>query len=145
MASVLRRLRLTDDDGHTLRSVSLGEDIRFEIELAAKEVLPDVSIALHIYSALGQRVATCHSRYQSSEPIIVRGDTRVSCTVKKMSLLPGPYSVVVGVASAGDQIDRIDPALFLDVTPRDIYGTGRLPPPRDGVFAPEARWSVLKG
>ena len=56
--------------------------------------------------------------------------------------MPGTYSVVVAFASAGAEFDRIDPAGQIEVVPRDVYQTGRIPPPKDGVFVPRAHWSV---
>jgi FkbM family methyltransferase len=64
----------------------------------------------------------------------IDGPTVVTCRVPAMPLMPDRYSIVIGVATGRDQIDRIEPACFFDVVPRDVYGTGRLPPARDGVL-----------
>ena len=140
---VMQRLRIADRAGRTLESVSLGEDVRFEVELSSSKILRDVAVGIHIYNALGQRVVTCHSSYQHLQAISIQGVVRVSCQMRRCSLLPGPYSIVLGVASRHEMVDRVEPALSFDVIARDFYGTGRLPPPRDGVFAPDVSWEVV--
>ncbi|MFH0953718.1 MAG: ABC transporter ATP-binding protein [Verrucomicrobiota bacterium] len=139
---IARRLRLTDARGATLNSVSLGEDVTFQLELFSDEPLRDVVIGIHFYNSLGLRVATCHSKHQYPGTIAVNGRAVVNCTWSRCALLPGPYTIVLGLAAGGENLDRIDPALSFEIAPRDFYGTGKLPGPRDGVIAADARWTV---
>ena len=139
---VLRRLRLTNAAGELLRSIPLGEPLCFEIRLNCSHLLRAISIGIHIYDSLGHRVLTFHSRYQMTETIALDGPTLVRCNAESCRLMPGRYSVVIGVASGNQQIDRIEPCGAFEVVERDVFRTGRLPSPRDGVFVCWAEWSA---
>ncbi|MGD9872960.1 MAG: ABC transporter ATP-binding protein [Kiritimatiellia bacterium] len=139
---VLQRIRLTSADGATLQTAAMGADIRFELNLAPRQRLDGAVIGVHVYNSMGQRVMTCHTEYQYPERLNITRPVIAACTIRRLALMPGTYTVVLGVAAIGEQVDRIDPALSFDVHASDVYGTGRLPPARDGVFAPEAVWTV---
>jgi lipopolysaccharide transport system ATP-binding protein len=139
---VLQRLRMTDDAGTTLSTVQLGQPAIFELHLTSAQRLPEIAIAIHIYSSIGQRVVTFHSRYQHVPVMSVNDKAVICCRMDSCQLMPGTYSIVLSLDSAREQIDRIESGLGFEVSPRDIYGTGRLPPPRDGVFLPAAHWRI---
>ncbi|HVT88210.1 MAG TPA: ABC transporter ATP-binding protein [Tepidisphaeraceae bacterium] len=138
----LKRLRMTDDVGATLGGLHLGQPATFEVHLASERRLPEVSVAIHISSSIGQRVVSLHSRYQCPRQISVDGHTVVRCRMDSCQLIPGTYSIVLSVDSIGQRVDRIESGLGFEVAPRDVYGTGRLPPPRDGVYVPMVTWHV---
>jgi hypothetical protein len=56
--------------------------------------------------------------------------------------MPGLYSINVLLTGGRERIDQIDSALTVEVAPRDVYGTGKLLPPKCGPYAPEAEWRV---
>jgi hypothetical protein len=70
------------------------------------------------------------------------GPLQLRCEIPEIRLMPGTYTVVVALASGGAEFDRIDPAGQIEVVPRDVYATGRIPLPKDGVFVPRAKWTV---
>jgi hypothetical protein len=48
------------------------------------------------------------------------------------------------VTDVNGMVDMIDGVPF-EVTPRDIYGTGRILPARTGAIVPEIEWTVESG
>ncbi|WP_428938294.1 ABC transporter ATP-binding protein [Fontivita pretiosa] len=139
---ILRRLRLLDDGGRVLRCAELGRPLTFELELMSENRLANVVAAIHIYSSLGQRVVSYHSRYQAPASIALEGTTILRCRTPMCQLMPGEYSLVLGVDSGQDTVDRIESGLHFEVAPRDVYGTGRVPSSRQGVYVPQAEWSA---
>ena len=142
---VFRRLRIVDDCGRPLATVGLGEPVTFEVQLEPREPLVNVGVAIHLYNSIGQRVVTFHTDYQYARAIRIARTTVVSCRIPSFRLLPGCYSIVLGLRSASGVTDRIESLLGFDVASRDVYGTGELPPPRDGIFAPDCKWMVDVG
>jgi lipopolysaccharide transport system ATP-binding protein len=142
MKPVARRFEIRDHEDRATQCISLGESMTFDLELASDGLLRDVVVGIHIYNIMGQRVATCHTTHQYGGRIDVEGRVRLTCRLNRCDLLPGTYAVVLGVAAGRETVDRIDPVTSFEVTPRDVYGTGRLPAPRDGVIAPDAQWTV---
>ncbi|HWP40293.1 MAG TPA: ABC transporter ATP-binding protein [Tepidisphaeraceae bacterium] len=139
---LLRRLRLVDDAGMVLKWVELGSALTFELEVYAPERIKDVAAAIHVYSSIGQRVVTYHSRYQADSPMSIEGRVVLRCRTPACELMPGDYSLVVGLDSGHDTLDRIESGLHFEVVPRDVYGTGRLPSSRHGVYVPRAIWTA---
>jgi lipopolysaccharide transport system ATP-binding protein len=143
----LTRLQILDATGEPAKAILVGRSATFKVAFKPRRRLIDGAVGLHFYSILGQRVMSLHTGYQAGPMPAVesRGDGKndfvVACTCPALNLAPGRYRLVVAIASAGDQLDRIDPAASFDVLPTDFYSTGRFPPERDGVFWPPARWS----
>ena len=137
---VFRSLRLTDDSGNLLSVVRLGKPVTFELELDTDQPLRRACIGIHLYDMHGRRVMTCHSAYQTNLTLDIHGRRLVRCRLPSCRLMPARYSIVLGLAAGNENIDRIEPAMEFDVVPLDFYGTGKLPPARDGVFVPDAEW-----
>jgi lipopolysaccharide transport system ATP-binding protein len=148
---ILARLQITDITGAVAKALVVGKPAIFKVTVKPRRRLVGVVVGLHFYSLLGQRVMTLHSGYQAGPmpALEYRGPHEAEfilrCKCPALNLAPGRYRLVVAIASAGDQLDRIDPAASLDVLPADFYATGRVPPARDGVFWPEVQWSWAQG
>ena len=68
---------------------------------------------------------------------------KVVCDIPAVRLLPGTYVLGgLGCRSGVEQLDLIEIAGEFEVIDADVYGTGRLPDPRNGVMLPEATWSL---
>jgi lipopolysaccharide transport system ATP-binding protein len=147
----LTRLQILDATGDLAKAVVVGKPATFKVAIKPRRRLVGGAVGLHFYSTFGQRVMSLHSGYQAGPmpALEYRGPHEaefiLECKCPALNLAPGRYRLVVAIASAGDQLDRIDPAASLDVLPADFYATGRVPPARDGVFWPEVQWSWAHG
>jgi lipopolysaccharide transport system ATP-binding protein len=140
----LTRLQVRDASGAIARALVVGKPAVFSVTLTPPRKLTGVTIGLHFYSALGQRVMSLHSAYQAEALPEIESEREavVECVCPILQLAPGRYRLVIALAARGGQIDRIEPAITLDVLPADFYATGRMPPSRDGVFWPAAQWTL---
>lgn len=139
---VFTRLRLTDDVGETLSGVRLWEPVTFEVSISPQDEVVQCAIGIHIYNELGARVATCHTGYQYEKSLSLSEPCIARCRLESWPLMPGRYGVVVAMATGTSQIDRVEPALNFDVLASDVYGTGKMPPRRDGMIVPKVEWRV---
>jgi len=58
-----------------------------------------------------------------------------TCRIPELPLSPDIYTVFISCGVEQDLADRIENAGQFEVLPADIYGTGRIPSPKDGVIA----------
>ena len=56
--------------------------------------------------------------------------------------MPGQYTVSVLVSSSNELIEEIDSCMQMEITPRDLFGTGLLPKPKNAMYLPSATWQV---
>lgn len=139
---LLRRLRIADGNGAIVNNVQLGQPVTFEVEVETKQRLPESSVAIHMHNSIGLRVTSLHSKYQYNESVTVDGRALFRCRMDSCQLMPGSYSIILNLNSGRDGVDRIESGLGFEVMPRDVYGTGRVLQPRDGVYVPDAQWQV---
>jgi lipopolysaccharide transport system ATP-binding protein len=140
--SVAHRFLIKNSKGDILQRIPIGSTAKFEIYLESDRRWSNISIGIHIYNSYGQRVVTYNSKFQHPDNIILEGSAVVSCIMPRLILLPGRYSLILSVASGRMELERIENVIFFEVTPRDIYGTGKMHGPKDGVFAPDGYWKV---
>jgi len=142
---IIRRITLASVDNSPRNTFALGEPIVFKVVLESEQALSHVIVGLHVYNFMGQRVVTFHTRDQLAGTLNVNGKVILSCLWNECYLMPGQYTLVVGLASVSGQEDRIDPALSFTVIEFDYYGTGRIPPSRtDGYFLPRCQWEIVE-
>ena len=139
--TVLRRFRILNEDEKPQGHAPLGGDVCFEVSGDTPERLDGVTLNIRMETLMGQRVAVCHTEYQHREPISLQGPFRFLCRMRNCRLMPGPYHLSLFLKSARGLEDQID-GLSMTVTPRDVYGTGRVVPPRTGTYVPEATWHI---
>jgi len=69
----------------------------------------------------------------------------VTCHFERLPLVPGTYSIDLWLGDEHTAIDAIFDAVSFDVTPADVFGSGKLPHAGMGsVFWP-ATWSLRPG
>ena len=118
--------------------------VRFTIELHENLDVSNLAFGIHIYSCMGQRILTLHSTHQYPDSIRSSGINSVICTMQRCLLQPGPYTVTLSVMMGADQLERFDPAARFEVIGRDLWDTGKLPRPDDGVVIGDARWETAQ-
>ncbi len=137
----LSRLRILDDSG-SAGVLTVGRSATFTVDVLPRRRLRNAAVALHFIAPLGQRVMTLHSGYQAQATGAIDSPSRFECCCPALQLAPGRYRIVVAIAAAGEQLDRIEPATSIEVAPADYYSTGKVPPQGDGVFWPTALWTA---
>ncbi len=137
----LKRLVILDAAKQVANALPAGRDATFRVEIEPPFDLLGASFALHFYSSFGQRVMSLNTAYQWNSSWDVKGPSVLECRCTPLLLAPGRYSLTLGLAGGGRQIDRLENVAWLDVVPSDFYGTGKTPPQRDGVLWPHVKWS----
>ncbi|MEM4217914.1 MAG: ABC transporter ATP-binding protein, partial [Candidatus Methanomethylicaceae archaeon] len=137
MMPALQYARILASDGTMTDSFLQGDPICVEINYDASpfcEALAGVGIILT--SVQGIRVGG-YNTYMAFPPphrVPLRGN--IKFIIRAPSLTPGAYYLTVSLGvHQGHLLDKVENALSFSVAPRDIYETGYLLTPEDGVVA----------
>ncbi len=138
---ILQRMRILNVAGDPVSHIPLGEDIIFEIRGRTEKKLSNATLGIRINRPNGQRATTCLTSYQYTGSITLNGNFMLSCCLKNCRLMPGAYSILIVLKSDQGAIDKVDDLAF-EVTPRDIYKTGKALSEQMGIYIPEVHWDV---
>jgi hypothetical protein len=131
-------------DGEVSTNFGQGDSIVVELEYDAQECpVPLTGAGFNLVSASGARVGGFNN-YMAHEPpqsIPPRGVVRF--ILDRPALTPGAYFITPSLnTDPRVVVDMVDFAASLTVEPRDVYGTGYLLTPEDGVVALECRFEI---
>jgi lipopolysaccharide transport system ATP-binding protein len=127
--------------GSPAAAVRVGEDAVFRITGRPARPLVAATFNLQVRNSYGLRVATLHSGYQHQGTLDLGGSFVLSCRFANCRLMPGRYEIDL-ILKAANAEPSVYPGLPLTVVASNIYGTGKLLPPRTGSFLPDATWTV---
>jgi lipopolysaccharide transport system ATP-binding protein len=140
-------IRLCNDAGQTTGSIPMGKGMRVELSFDLKAAMvEDPSFMVTVHTGSGQPVMRFATHESVGELPPVRSSGTVSVEVPQTHLMHGTYYLSVAMLSRGVEVDRVDEAIQLDVSPWAVegaYPTGKVPPARAGLLAFEAcGWST---
>jgi lipopolysaccharide transport system ATP-binding protein len=138
----IKRFRVRDSQGNVTRTIPLGEDVTFELEIESPQPLSNCHVNIRLFGGRAERLMTCYTKYQREESIEFNRTVHVACTIRDLRLMPGPYHLGLLLVHNGDTIDEIESGLSFEITPADVYGTGKMMPGHAGVIAPDVVWSI---
>jgi lipopolysaccharide transport system ATP-binding protein len=138
---LLRRLTITDATGIPTLVVPTGGAVQFHLSYDADQCPRDVSFSVDIRDSAGQALTQLCTRAQGVSSGAI-GTGRLTCTVPKLRLLPGKYSISLRAADLEDYIDVLEEVVRIRVVSADYFGTGRLPHREFGRVISDATWSA---
>lgn len=123
--------------------VKPGHPIEFEFMVNTQERLPSFTMGIHFETATGLRIYAVNTRWALQYLVLSAGRSLVHCTIDSLPLVPGSYTISIGISSRQSQLDWLERIARIQVTVEDIYGTGELPWQGQGYFLSKAKWEVL--
>lgn len=138
------QIRICDPQGNDLPAMTCGEDSVLEIKFknVAGEALPNLDVSIGVENSMGQRITTWSTSYTGDDHTTTpASDFFARIHLRRISLLPGTYTLYTFATVNGDVADWLLPATVINVEPGDFYGTGKLPETRDGAIASEHRFT----
>ena len=119
---------LRDDRGHRVAAAQTGQPIEICLAIKTSRSFKAVDAGIGIHTLADDlRVCLFYSRLTGEPLQIGDGRTVLVCTVPKVPLLPGTYSVTVGLVAGPERLAFVERACELEVMSGDFYVTGRLP------------------
>jgi lipopolysaccharide transport system ATP-binding protein len=115
-----------------------------DYELGDRNEARNVSVMLIIQDQFGRPVTATATRFVDADFASVPQRGQFRCTVPKLFLLPGAYRLHIWCRIGGELADRILNAGAFEVTPEDVFGTGKNPTPnKHGVVVAEHQvWTL---
>lgn len=114
----------TGADGQGLANVCSGDSIRFDLFYESPQPVVRPSFHVAIYDAMGIQVAHFSSRVTGLVVDRLASTGRATCLIPKLPLTPGRYQVNVAVLQEHEILDKVERAMYLDVSVGDFYGSG---------------------
>jgi hypothetical protein len=141
---VVRAVRFVKPSGEETASIFLGETLRVQLLLDPPQPLSCPSVGIGVNDISGQRIFTVHTRYSASQLDRVAERTWVECELPSVTLMPGRYTLKIAVGVAGHNFDTIEEAAAFEVLPHDVFQTGDIPTPAQGLVIQPSIWRTVR-
>jgi lipopolysaccharide transport system ATP-binding protein len=137
------KVGIVDGNGHPIETALCGQDIGIAVSYRSRadHRLSRGDMHITVYSSLGHFLFNCSSEGSGSSLVLVPGVGGVVCHIPQLPLAPGRYVFNLYLTVAGQIVDWVQQAGFLDVAAGDYFGTGQLKTHREG-FLVKHGWSV---
>lgn len=135
------QLEFSDDDGTPTHHVSMGNGLRVNIVYQCEHEIRSPEFAFALDDQYGQRlfrVRTSEVRWKKLSATSGKGT--VECRIPELPLVPGSYSVTVGMSSGTQPLDIVSRAATVIVHSADVYGTGKYKP--NGMIFMRSEWKA---
>jgi lipopolysaccharide transport system ATP-binding protein len=137
-------LAIRDANGQLTRSVRPHEPFEVVVTWEAKVALREVVLSIDIELLDGTRLTTMYSAFRNEAFAVAAGGGAFSCHVSGLPLRPDTYSVNVLIGSYFAIHDFVERAMTFEVTPVDLFGTGRLPERNHGALIADYQWRATE-
>jgi lipopolysaccharide transport system ATP-binding protein len=138
----IRRAWCADSTKQALSQFVTGDKVMFFIEYELEERVSPLGFAIVVYDAARTPIAGFHSNIVGGLPASPPMRGIVACTINRLPLNTGTYSVDLSVDSRGSLLDFVEGAFTFDVLAGDFFGTGKQPEPRWGATVVPHQWSL---
>ena len=122
-------------------SVRTGEDCEISLCYEARPGLGRVRVGFAVYGALVEPIFQCLNDTSGDVIDELAADGAFTCTIPRLPLSPGHYTISVYCEVDGKVADWVQHAAVLEVVEGDFFGTGRLPSDAHGTFYVDHSWS----
>ena len=99
---------------------------------------------IYVHNVLGERLITLSTRCVLRRPRELPSSGVVECSVERFPLPPGEYVLEVVCKTDNRIHDHLHGGLSLTVVGGDFFGTGKLPPPLEGLVLVDHEWTMVQ-
>jgi len=131
---------LLDALGECAKSFPMGSEITIELQFESRVEINAPSFGVRLSDTLRQDlVAWRTEEVIGSIPGFSSGGT-VRLHVHNLNLMPGTYSIALGLSDGYQAHDIVEEALEIEITPHPVYPTGRIPSRTRSVIYTPCSW-----
>ena len=134
-----------NSEGHVTPTVCSGEDLflGFKYQAARGMPLKNVHVAIGMHGKLDENLFHLSTSVSQADFEEIPSEGVIVCHIPCLPLQPGRYAFNLFCMVAGEISDWVQNAGVVEVDAGDFFGTGRLPPPEQGVFMVKHSWNVI--
>jgi lipopolysaccharide transport system ATP-binding protein len=141
-SNYLETITLLHSNGQPVQRVLIGEPVSFRLQLRNTKHLIDPVVSIFICDYWGTRLIMLGTHVQGNLCVPRADKVTLLVETEPLNLLPGRYIVEVGIGAGNQVVEYLHNVVQFDIEFADVFGTGKLPNPRQGIIAQRARWSV---
>jgi lipopolysaccharide transport system ATP-binding protein len=134
------RIRFTEIGVGSGSAVVTGEDCEISLAYEGRPGPGRVRVAVAVFGALVEPLFQCLNEDAGVMIDELSAEGAFTCTISKLPLAPGHYTLSVICEIDGRIADWVQHAAVLEVVEGDLLGTGRLPSQAHGRFIVEHAW-----
>jgi lipopolysaccharide transport system ATP-binding protein len=110
-------------------TVCMGDSLSISVEFASERLIRQPRFGFIIRASDGSPVVNSNNRYQVSPHYLppVRGG-QIRCDLGMLPLVAGRYQIDLYLGDEAEDSHIVEKALSFEVTERDIWGQGQVPP-----------------
>jgi lipopolysaccharide transport system ATP-binding protein len=143
MSPVIQSVKLVGAAGEVTTTVPAGGACSIEIGYELNQPLVHPRFGIQCETITGERLFLLQTGIQGEPlPSLIERRGVVRCDIPELPLVPGMYTLSIGCASRGQQVDLLERAVQFDVVHGDYFGTGRLPSAIHGHLLLQATWRL---
>ena len=137
---------LLDESGRATTSIQYGTDLTVALKIAVRRHLKDPVFGVGVHTTDFVYITTSQSLGHVSLPSVSPGEYRILCRFPKLPLLPGVYSIRLGIA-LGASVSPIFYGENLQHFQVTASGLNRawVSESNEGFFALETQWEIESG
>jgi lipopolysaccharide transport system ATP-binding protein len=145
MMPIIQDITLRNSHGQATDHFYAGSELLIDIHYDSPLPLNNPVFGIFLLGGMGEKL--CHlqtlSQHGPIPSLAQRGIVR--CVLPEVPLAPGTYSLSFSCSSLHTKgsLDFLTCPLAFHVEAADYFGTGHLPPARNGSFLLKAEWSFL--
>jgi len=130
-------------NGLPAQRVFSGQEVNLALKYQASgDLLRNVHVAIGMHGMFDESLFHLSTSVNGFDFKEIPASGIILCNLPCLALQPGRYSFNLFCTVGGEIADWIQNAGFFDVEAGDFFGSGRLPPPDQGVFLMKHSWSV---
>jgi lipopolysaccharide transport system ATP-binding protein len=115
--------------GQAVTKVDMGSGIRISVAFETSTPIANPKIGYVVQTLTGDKILNSNNRYQHSESYsepVTKGV--LECDLGLVPLMPGHYVISLWLGDAGEDHHIELDAIQFEITERDLWGLGKLPP-----------------
>lgn len=120
--------------------ISMGDALTISLKLESEQ-LSHVNIGIAILDEYGSRLMRLNTIDMGLRPLAINKHRHLTCKTQELCLLPGNYSLSVGVVDANDEIfDLVHHAVDFEIHPKSIFPSGAIPSAANAKVFSLSKW-----
>jgi len=127
----IQHVSIVNDQGKTLSTVECGSSCAIKIDykkMSNTSIQPqNVIAAVIVHGEQSERVFGSTNTFTGEKLLPFGNEGTLYCKIPRLPLLPGDYSLRVGIKVNGTLMDKILTGRILQVRGGDFFGSGRMP------------------
>lgn len=132
-------LKIFNADNELTSTVEMGSS--FSVELDVVGELQNAIIGILIGNSYRTQMIRGYTHESYNGAININGRMTITCRFDNFPMMHGTYTLHVWIARKGEVADYVENAAELVVSPRDVFGTGRMLDPLGGVAFVKTTWA----